>query len=100
MPVEMCLWLIDDEPVRLVPSGVPTEKRLEELIEADPRILGEPLLIIGRQVPTAFGKFIDLLAVDAHGVLHVLELKRDKTPREVVAQALDYGSWVRRLMPY
>lgn len=31
------------------------------------------------------------------GVLHVLELKKDKTPREVVAQVLDYGSWVRSL---
>jgi hypothetical protein len=27
----------------------------------------------------------------------VIELKRDKTPREVVAQLLDYGSWVRKL---
>jgi hypothetical protein len=35
--------------------------------------------------------------VDADGILHVLELKKDKTPREVVAQVLDYGSWVRSL---
>jgi hypothetical protein len=26
-----------------------------------------------------------------------VELKRDRTPREVVAQALDYASWVERL---
>jgi len=32
---------------------------------------------------------------DAH--LVVLELKRDKTPRDIVAQVLDYGSWVRAL---
>src|SRR6266581_4198736 len=76
---------------------MPTETRLEELIEAEPAILGEPLLIIGRQVATSFGKIIDLLAVDADGVLHVLELKKDRTPREVVAQVLDYGSWVRNL---
>ncbi len=43
------------------------------------------------------GKFIDLLGVDADGVLHILELKRDRTPRDVVAQALDYGSWVETL---
>jgi hypothetical protein len=36
--------------------------------------------------------------VDADGVLQVLELKKDKTPREVVAQVLDYGSWVRSLI--
>jgi hypothetical protein len=97
MPVEMGLWRVDDKPVRLVPGGMPTEARLEELIEAEPTILGEPLLIIGRQVATSFGKIIDLLAVDADGVLHVLELKKDKTPREVVAQILDYGSWVHSL---
>jgi hypothetical protein len=27
----------------------------------------------------------------------VIELKRDRTPREVVAQALDYASWVEHL---
>jgi hypothetical protein len=97
MPVEMGLWRVDDKPVRLAPGGMPTEARLEELIEAEPAILGEPLLIIGRQVTTSFGKVIDLLAVDADGVLHVLELKKDKTPREVVAQVLDYGSWARGL---
>lgn len=35
--------------------------------------------------------------MDADGNLHVLELKRDRTPREVVAQLLDYGSWVSTL---
>jgi hypothetical protein len=53
------------------------------------------LLLIGRQVPTAFGKFIDLLAIDADDKLVVLELKKNRTPREIVAQLLDYGSWVR-----
>jgi Endonuclease NucS len=97
MPVEVGLWRVDDQPVRLGAAGMPTEARLEELIEADPTILGEPLLIIGRQVITSFGKIIDLLAVDSDGVLNILELKRDRTPRDVVAQALDYGLWVRAL---
>jgi len=78
-------------------TSMPLEARLEELIEADPAILGEPVLFIGRQVPTAHGKYIDLLAVDAAGSLHVLELKRDRTPRDVVAQTLDYGSWIETL---
>ena len=47
MPVEMGLWRVDDKPVRLIPGSMPTEARLEELIEAEPTILGEPLLIIG-----------------------------------------------------
>ena len=95
MPLEIGLWRVDSgAPARVQASGFPLESRLEELIQSDPTILGEPLLVIGRQVPTAHGKFIDLLAVASDGTLHVLELKRDRTPRDVVAQVLDYGSWV------
>lgn len=98
VPLEVGLWRVDaGKPVKLLPTGVPLESQLETLIEADPTILGTPLLLIGRQVATDYGKFIDLLAVDDEGALHVLELKRDKTPREVVAQLLDYGSWVQNL---
>jgi hypothetical protein len=90
---------MEGERVIPVPSSVlDTEKRLEDALENDIGILGlDRLLLIGRQVPTRFGKFIDLLALGPNGDLHVIELKRDKTPREVVAQALDYGSWVRDL---
>jgi len=97
VPIEMVLWRVDDKPLRLTPSGMPTEERLEELIEQDPAILGEPLMIIGRQVRTPYAGRIDLLAIDGEGSVHVLELKRDKTPRDVVAQALDYGQWVGEL---
>ena len=51
-------------------------------------------MVIGRQVTTDFGKRIDLLGIDADGNLAVVELKRDRTPREIVAQVLDYGSWL------
>ncbi|MFJ3422215.1 endonuclease NucS domain-containing protein [Streptomyces sp. NPDC086082] len=97
MPLEFGLWRVDDKPVRVTTRPMRMEARLEELIEADPEILGRPLLMIGRQVQTDHGKFIDLLGIDAEGALHVLELKRDRTPRDVVAQLLDYGSWVQDL---
>ncbi len=97
MPLEFGLWRVDDKPVRVTTRPMPLESRLEELIEADPGILGQPLLLIGRQVSTQYGKVVDLLGMDAEGGLHVLELKRDRTPREVVAQVLDYGSWVQEL---
>lgn len=98
MPVEMGIWRIDgDTPRRLGTSTLPSEATLEDFLERDPALLGERLLVIGRQVPTAFGKFIDLLGIDGDGNLHVLELKRDRTPRDVVAQVLDYGSWVTTL---
>lgn len=53
--------------------------------------------MIGRQVRTPHGKIVDLLAIDVDGNLHVLELKRDRTPRDVVAQLLDYGAWATTL---
>jgi RecB family endonuclease NucS len=73
------------------------ESRLEDLLAQDISIASPNWLVFGRQVPTAYGKYIDLLAMDRDGRLIVLELKRNRTPREVVAQLLDYGSWVKDL---
>lgn len=98
MPVEMRMWRIDGDQPRALPSSVlPAEKDLHEFLKRDPSLLGERLLVIGSEVITPFGPRLDLLAIDAEGSLHLLELKRDKTPREVVAQVLDYGSWVSSL---
>ena len=98
MPVEMRMWRIDGQhPKPLTPAALPTENELHQFLKNDPALLGIPLLIIGSEVLTPHGKRIDLLAIDGDGNLHVLELKRDKTPREVVAQVLDYGSWASTL---
>lgn len=66
-------------------------------IESTPDLLGEDLLIVARQERTTFGGFIDLLAMDETGAVHIIELKRDKTPRDVAAQILDYAAWVSTL---
>lgn len=98
MPVEMRMWRIDgDEPKPLMTAVLPAEKDLHEFLKRDPSLLGERLLVIGSEVITPYGPRLDLLAIDADGNLKLLELKRDKTPREVVAQVLDYGSWVSTL---
>jgi hypothetical protein len=97
VPVEFAIWRLDGSAIRLDPSKMPSEAELEALLANDVSILGLDLLVIGRQVITAYGKKIDLLAIDGEGNLSVIELKRDKTPRDVVAQALDYGLWVRNL---
>jgi hypothetical protein len=94
MGVEVGIWRIDGELTRLTPSPMPMEARLEEILEKDIGVLGLDILVIGRQVSTAHGKRIDLLGIDEDGGVCVVELKRDKTPREIVAQVLDYGSWV------
>lgn len=98
MPVEMRMWRIDgDQPRPLTTAVLPAEKELHQFLLRDPSLLGVRLLVIGSEVLTPYGKRLDLLAIDADGNVHVLELKRDRTPREVVAQILDYGSWVSTL---
>ena len=101
MPMNMKLWKIENEKLNKIPLGkLNSEERLENWIAENSSILGLDLLIFGRQVQTGFGGKrgrIDLLAIDREGNLAILELKKDKTPREVVAQVLDYASWVRNL---
>ena len=55
------------------------------------------LLLIGRQVVTNLGGVIDLLGIDREGNTVVIELKRDRTPRDTLAQALEYASFVEEL---
>lgn len=97
MPIEVGLWRLGDRLQPVAFTGMDSESRLESVLAADVSVVDPGWLLIGRQVPTAFGKFIDLLAIDAEGQLIVIELKKNRTPREVVAQLLDYGSWVRNL---
>ena len=97
MPVEFAIWRFDGNPKKLEATKLPTEEKLDTLIASDVSVLGLDILVIGRQLATAYGKRIDLLAIDREGALYVIELKRDRTPRDVVAQALDYGSWVKDL---
>jgi hypothetical protein len=93
------LWRLNGESAQQVRSNViASEERLERIIQERLDILGlDDLFQIGRQVITDFGKHIDLLAIDGRGDLYVIELKRDRTPREVVAQALEYGFWAQGL---
>jgi len=75
------------------------EKVLEDWLESNPDGIVEDgrILIIGRQVVTNFGGFIDLLGLDREGNVVVVELKRDRTPRDTIAQALEYVSFAARL---
>ena len=97
MPLEVKLWKIDADRLQPVPrSRLDLEGRLEDWLYQDISLLSDDLLVIGRQIER-YGVPLDLLAVDRDGNLVVVELKRDKTPRDVVAQALDYASWVQEL---
>ncbi len=94
MPIETEIWRIEKDLSPLSLTGIDLEKRLQDIIASDISIVDPGLMVIGREVPTAFGGFIDILAIDAVGNLVVVELKKGKTPKEVVAQVLDYASWV------
>lgn len=97
MPVSQSIWKVDKKPTKLPLSSLKKENELEEMICQDISILNEQWLPIGRQVATAHGGIIDILAIDESGNLVVVELKKNKTPREVVTQAIDYASWVKTL---
>jgi hypothetical protein len=85
---------------KVQPAKLSLEARIEEWIKQDISVLvpdGSKLLQIGQQVRTDLGDEIDLLCMDSRGNLVIVELKRDKTPRKVTAQALEYASWIQDL---
>jgi hypothetical protein len=77
---------------------LPSEAVLHQMIKAAPELLSPDWMLIGSELP-AYGGRLDLLAIAPDGSLVLIELKRDRTPREVVAQALDYASWVEKQQP-
>ncbi len=99
MSEEVRIWkIIDEDNLReLKQAKLDLEERIEMWLERDISIISEELMIIGRQVGTDFGGVIDILCLDCTGAVVIIELKRNKTPRDIVAQILDYASWVRDL---
>lgn len=83
-------------------TNLELEKHLENWLENSPRqtLAQEDFLWIGRQtsVTDEGGTiFSDLLGIDSEGNLVVAELKKGRTPRDVVAQLLDYAAWANGL---
>lgn len=96
MTTEIGVWQIlngklESIDVSLAQAGHRESEDLEKWIKNNPIILGQDIFIIGEQVRTKSGP-LDLLGIDKSGNLVVIELKRDKLPREAIAQALDYVS--------
>jgi len=96
MATEIKTWQISDGKLELIDTNLAKEGRtepydLEEWIISNPSIVGSDLVIIGKQVTTKSGP-LDLLAIDKSGNTVIIELKRDKLPRDALAQAIDYSS--------
>jgi len=98
----MPIWKITPKgPIKVSETKPKDEKLLEEHLEdwivADPSLLGEPLLIIGRQVmiPDVRDR-LDILALDPQGNAVIIELKRGSLKDPVDMQALRYASYISR----
>lgn len=96
MSSEIKSWQILDGKLVSVHSTLPDSGRkekndLEQWIRSDPSVLGSDIAIIGEQVQTNAG-ILDFLGVDSSGNIVVVELKRDRLPREALVQAIDYAS--------
>lgn len=86
----LAAWRIGDQrPERVSHSTIPLERDLEDWIEADPDLVLEGLVIVGRQVAVTGGR-IDLLGIDPAGRWVVLELKPGSLDSGAVSQALYY----------
>lgn len=66
---------------------------IQEWIDDNPDILGEDLLIIGKEVILNSNIRLDLLAIDRTGSLVIVELKRDFSGSNVDWQAIKYASY-------
>lgn len=96
MASEIKSWQIIDGKLvslesSLVNDGKKEKDHLEQWIRSNPQILGDDIVIIGEQVQTSSGP-LDFLGIDNSGNTVIVELKRDKLPREALVQAIDYAS--------
>ncbi len=97
MPIQHALWVTGKVPREVKSAALDDEAELEAMIVAEPRILSDEWMLVGQQENTGTGGVVDLLAIAPDASLVLIELKRNRTPRDVIAQALDYASWLQEL---
>ena len=77
-------------------AGFKERYDIQEWVESHPSILGEDLLIIGKEF-SGFDKTNerpDLIAIDKKGNLVIIELKRDESGKNTDLQAIKYASYL------
>ena len=101
----MAIFRLNVENDKLViakETDIELESYLESWLENSPWALveEESILWIGRQTSANVEEstiFPDLLGLDSEGNLVIVELKKSKAPRDVVAQLLEYAAWANEL---
>ncbi len=96
MASEIKSWQIIDGKLVPIQSSLQESSRrekedLERWIKSNSSVLGEDIVLIGEQVQTSSGP-VDFLGIDSSGNIVIVELKRDRLPREALVQAIDYAS--------
>lgn len=95
---ETKIWKVNHNTLtELNKSNLDYEDRIHRWIENDIKIILPDAILIGSKIKTDHLKEIDLLAIDSSGDLVIIELKRGNTPRDVIAQTLDYAAWASTL---
>ena len=86
------------QEIEFADLGFQERRDIQEWIAANPEILGDDLMIIGKEF-SGFDRTnerLDLLAVDMDGTLVIIELKRDHSGTDAHWQAIKYASYFRR----
>ena len=75
------------------------EDHIQAWVDAAPTVLndGQPMLTLGREIVTDHNSYIDNLYLDGNGVLVAAEMKRGRTPRDVLAQISEYAAYIDKL---
>ncbi|MEQ4671904.1 DUF91 domain-containing protein [Providencia vermicola] len=91
--------LIKLKPTSFSELGLKERFDIQEWIEKSPTILGQELLVIGKEVTLTSNKRLDLLCVNKSAALVIVELKRDDSGSSVEWQAIKYASYCSSLLP-
>ena len=83
--------------VEFAALGFQERRDIQEWVASNPNILGQNLLIIGKEF-SGFDRTnerLNLLAIEPDGTLVIIELKRDDTGSDAHWQAIKYASYFR-----
>ena len=93
----LAAWRVEGpRTTRITRSSLALERSLEDWIEADPSLVIDGLVVVGRQIGVEGGR-LDLLGLYPSGRWIVVEIKAGRLYRDVITQALDYVASIRNL---